>query len=452
MNTPEIHGATSAPSPTTRRNVVAALIGNALEWYDFIIYGFMAQVIATVFFPSDGNRYVSLLLTTAVFGAGFVMRPVGGILLGIYADKRGRKPALQMIMYLMSAAILMITFAPPYAAIGIGAPVIILIARLLQGAATGGEFASATSFLTELAPPGKKGFYASWQFFGQFLAVLVGSSMAALLNRSLTPESLESWGWRVAFLAGLAIAPVAIWMRRHLEETPVFLEAEQQAPTQTFTESLKSNYRGILVSFLLNVPGTAVFYVVLVNMPGYVSKQFGIPADQSFTIQMIAVLWLVILTPTIGWFSDKVSKRAFLTFAYGGLLLSIYPMMQWLGESPSTARLLVMQIVLCTFHAIVCGVLAPAMAEQLPVRVRSTGMTIGYNLAVMVFGGFAPFTLVWLTQATGSSFAPAFYLMVCAPIGLLGCAFMKGRKREAHSLSPASEHTQSQINRHAVSK
>jgi MHS family proline/betaine transporter-like MFS transporter len=191
----------SAPKPI---QVAAAVVGNALEWYDFIIFGFLTVVIARLFFPA-GSQYASLLLTAATFGVGFFMRPVGGILLGLYADHKGRKSALLLIIVLMTVAIAMIGFAPTYAAIGVAAPLIIVLARLLQGLATGGEFASATSFLIETAPPNRRGFYGSWQMVGQGLAVLIGALLGALITRSLAPEALDSWGWRIPFLLGLII-------------------------------------------------------------------------------------------------------------------------------------------------------------------------------------------------------------------------------------------------------
>jgi MHS family proline/betaine transporter-like MFS transporter len=190
----------STPKPL---QVAAAVIGNALEWYDFIIFGFLTVVLARLFFPAE-SQYASLLLTTATFGVGFFMRPVGGILLGLYADHKGRKAALLLIIILMTVAIAMIGFAPTYAAIGVTAPLIIVLARLLQGLATGGEFASATSFLIESAPAHRRGFYGSWQMVGQGLAVLVGALLGALLTRSLSPEALDSWGWRV---------PISTWTR-----------------------------------------------------------------------------------------------------------------------------------------------------------------------------------------------------------------------------------------------
>src|SRR5215510_4890369 len=202
--------------------ITAAVIGNALEWYDFIVFGFFTVIIARLFFPAE-SQYASLLLTTATFGVGFFMRPVGGILLGIYADRRGRKASLLLIIGLMTLAIAVIGFAPTYAAIGIAAPLLIVIARLLQGFSAGGEFASSTAFLIESAPAQRRGFYGSWQMVGQGLAVLTGALLGAFITRVLTPEALDSWGWRVPFLFGLVIGPLGLYIRRRLDETAAFL-------------------------------------------------------------------------------------------------------------------------------------------------------------------------------------------------------------------------------------
>ena len=236
-----------------KHQVVAAVIGNALEWYDFIVFGFLAVIISRLFFPGE-SEYSSLLMATATFGVGFFMRPVGGILLGIYADRRGRKAALQLIIGMMTVSIALIAFAPPYAAIGVAAPLLIVLARLLQGFATGGEFASATSFLIESAPPNRRGLYGSWQMFGQGLAVFCGAGVTALVTNGLSPEALESWGWRIPFIIGLIIGPVGLWMRRHLSETSAFLEA-QQAPKEkrSLVRMLRNHMREVVTVMALTV-------------------------------------------------------------------------------------------------------------------------------------------------------------------------------------------------------
>ena len=220
-------------TPRTRQ-IVAAVIGNALEWYDFVVYGFMTVIISRLFFPTE-SEYASLLLAMATFGVGFFMRPVGGILIGLYADRKGRKAALQLIIGLMTIAVAMIAFAPPYAVIGAAAPVLIVAARLLQGFATGGEFASATAFLVESAPAERRGFFGSLQMVGQSVAALAGASSGMFITQSLTPEQIDQWGWRIPFMIGLLIGPVGLYIRRHLEETEVFKAAHVELPKNIIT-------------------------------------------------------------------------------------------------------------------------------------------------------------------------------------------------------------------------
>ena len=260
-----------------KRQILAAVIGNALEWYDFVVYGFLTVIISRLFFPSD-SEYASLLMAMATFGVGFFMRPVGGILIGLYADRRGRKAALQLIILLMTISIAMIAFAPTYAAIGAAAPILIVLARLLQGMDTGGEFASATSFLVESAPPDRRGFYGSLQMVGQSVAALAGATSGMLITQGLTPEQIDSWGWRLPFLFGLLIGPVGLWIRRHLNETEAFVEASQSAEAPAGLMAIWRSYRrSIAVSFGLVVSGTIMYYVVLIYMPTYAKTQLGIP-------------------------------------------------------------------------------------------------------------------------------------------------------------------------------
>ncbi|EXF91029.1 membrane protein (plasmid) [Pseudomonas fluorescens HK44] len=415
-----------------KRQIVAAVIGNALEWYDFIVFGFLAVVISRLFFPAE-SEYSSLLMTTATFGVGFFMRPVGGVLLGIYADRRGRKAALQLIIGMMTVAIALIAFAPPYAAIGVAAPLLIVFARLLQGFATGGEFASATSFLIESAPPNRRGLYGSWQMFGQGLAVFCGAAITALVTRGLSPEALDAWGWRIPFIIGLIIGPVGLWIRRHLSETNAFLEA-RQAPKekQSLVRMLRNHMREVITVMALTVCGTVSFYVILVYMPTFANQQLNLPLTEAFTAQVIAVALLTLLMPVFGALSDRVGRRMLIIAATAGLLVVLYPLFSWVHAAPSFGRLMTMQVVLCTLLAVFFGPFSAAVAEQFPAGVRSTGLALAYNLAVMVFGGFAQFIVTWLIHTTGLPIAPVFYVMFAVVLGLVAAFFLTDRTHKVH--------------------
>ena len=410
--------------------VAAAVIGNALEWYDFIIFGVLTVVISRLFFPAE-SQYASLLLTTATFGVGFFMRPVGGILLGIYADHKGRKAALLLIIVLMTAAIAMIGFAPTYAAIGVAAPLIIVLARLLQGFATGGEFASATSFLIESAPAHRRGFYGSWQMVGQGLAVLVGALLGALLTRSLAVEALDSWGWRVPFLLGLVIGPVGLFIRRHLQETEAFVEARAAATVrQGFGTTLATHLREVLVCMGLTTSGTISFYVILLYMPTFARTQLHLPLDQAFIAQSIGLVCMIVLTPLSGALSDRIGRKPIIIAALTLYLALVYPLFNWVYDNPSFGSLVIIQIVLCSLLGVFFGPISTAGAEQFAAQARSTGLGIAYNLAVMIFGGFAQFFVTWLIEATGSPIAPSFYVMFGAAIGVVAAFFLVDRARD----------------------
>ncbi len=407
-------------SPVPLRQIVAAVIGNALEWYDFVVYGFLTVIISRLFFPAE-SEYASLLLTMATFGVGFFMRPVGGILIGMYADRRGRKAALQLIIFLMTISIAMIAFAPTYAAIGAAAPALIVLARLLQGVATGGEFASATAFLVESAPAGRRGFYGSLQMVGQSVAALAGAGAGMLITQGLSPEQVDSWGWRLPFLFGLLIGPVGLYIRRHLAETEAFLEASAaQTERVGLRQIWREHRRSVLASFGLVVAGTIMYYVVLIYMPTYAKTQLQIPLGDAFLAQVAGLICLTLAIPVFGSLSDRVGRRPVLMAAMLSYLILPYPLLGWLIAEPVLWRLTVMQIVLCSAVAMSLGPVSTALAEQFPVHLRSTGLALAYNMAVMLFGGFAQLIVTWLIRETGTPLAPAFYVMFGACVGMAG--------------------------------
>ena len=415
--------------PVKTRQILAAVIGNALEWYDFVVYGFMTVILSRLFFPSD-SEYASLLIAMATFGVGFFMRPVGGVLIGMYADRRGRKAALQLIILLMTVSIAMIAFAPTYAAIGVAAPALIVIARLLQGVATGGEFASATAFLIESAPAGRRGLFGSLQMVGQSVAALGGATAGMLVTQGLTPEQLDSWGWRLPFAFGLLIGPVGLWMRRHLEETEAFVEAAHEPKQHVgLAALLREHLRSVLVCFGLVLSSTIMFYVVLIYMPTYAKTQLHIPLNDAFAAQVTGLLCLTVLIPLFGWLSDRIGRRPVLMLAAALYFVLPYPLMGWVLAEPTLARLAVMQMALCSAIAVGFGAISTALAEQFPVRQRSTGLALAYNIAVMLFGGFAQLIVTWLIGVTGTPLAPAYYVMFGAVAGFVAAAFIADRHR-----------------------
>jgi MFS transporter, MHS family, proline/betaine transporter len=361
---------------------------------------------------------------------GFFMRPVGGILLGLYADRHGRKASLLLIIGLMTLAIAMIGFAPTYAAIGIAAPLLIVLARLLQGFSAGGEFASCTSFLIESAPVHRRGFYGSWQMVGQGLAVLTGALLGTFITRIFPPEALDSWGWRIPFLFGLIIGPLGLYIRRRLDETAAFLAMRRNTEKQQpLSAALATHVRPLLATFGIIVSGTISFYVILLYMPTFARTQLQLPLDQAFSAQAIGLACMIVLIPIFGALSDHIGRKPIIVSALILYFVLIYPLFSWMYANPSFASLLTTQVALCCLIGAFAGPMSTALAEQFQAHVRSIGLGTAYNMAVMLFGGFAPFFVTWLIQTTGLPVAPAFYVMFGAAVGLLASLLLRERAR-----------------------
>ncbi len=426
-------------SAVSKRNILAAVIGNALEWYDFLVFAFMTPIVAKLFFPSNPNDpsddINKILMTTAVFGVGFFMRPVGGILLGLYGDRKGRKAAMVMVTGIMAVAIALITFAPTYQGVGIWAPIFIVLARLLQGFAAGGEFGTSTALLIELAPKGKRGFYGSWQMTGQMAALLIGAAVGTLITDFFTQEQLMSWAWRIPFAVGLLIVPVAIYIRRHVEEPETFqkMKAAQEAGTVQqvgVMEMLRTHSRETLVGMGLVVTATVSIYITFTYLVTYSTVTLKLPLRDTFMVQMAGAALMVVLMPFMGAWSDRVGRRPLMIGSLLGYLLVLYPLYAWLCDGPTIAKLMTVQVVVCLFVSVFFGVFSTVMAELFPANVRSVGMSMAYNIAVMVFGGFAQFIVTWLIRATGSPMSPAFYVMFGVVLGFIASFFIRDRAPE----------------------
>lgn len=409
---------------TTRRKAIfATVIGSGLEWFDFSGYAFFAAIIGKLFFPA-GNETTSLLLALATFGVGFVMRPLGGIAFGIYADKVGRKRALSLAMLVMALGSAIIAFAPTYGSIGVAAPGLIVVARMLQGLSAGGEMGGATAFLTEHAPANRKAFYSSWIQTSIGFAVVIGSVTGAIITSSLSPESLISWGWRIPFVIGMLVAPIGYYIRLKIEETPEFASEKRHASTP-LRDVIREHPRGVLSSLLMVVLWTVCTYVILFYIPTYVVKYLHMAQREGFISGIVSGAVLMAMAPVFGALSDRVGKKRVLTMSAVVILIVSYPLFAHLIQSPTFGTLLTFQVIFGVLIAAYTGPILALFTEMFPSRVRTTGLSLAYNGAVTIFGGFASFIITWLAQATGDARSASYYVIFAAVVSLLGTRLMK---------------------------
>ncbi|RDU97281.1 MFS transporter [Trinickia dinghuensis] len=414
-----------------RRAIVASTIGNAFEWYDFIVFGFLSVIIARQFFPSS-NPTVSMLMTTATFGSAFLMRPIGGILLGIYADRAGRKAALSLVILLMTVSSAMMAFTPGYATIGIAAPIVVVLARLQQGLSAGGEFGSATAMLIEYAPAHRRGFYGSWQNFGQFVAAVTAALMGALVTRGLSASALDAWGWRIPFMFGLVIGPVGFYIRTRLHEPPAYEDAAGAVAGKAASmlgTVWREHQAALWIAFGLVVASSVAQYVLNVYLPVYAVRQLGLPVSAPFTVLVATGTLRMILTPFFGSLSDRIGRKPVMGVSMALYVVTIYPLFVWLVAAPSLSHLLATEVVFAVLMAAALGPASTALAELFPTQVRATGLSISYNVATTLFGGFSPFLVTWLITETGNKMMPAYFVTAAMIVGLIALLPMRDAAR-----------------------
>jgi MHS family proline/betaine transporter-like MFS transporter len=409
------------------RPIAAGVIGNVLEWYDFGVYGYLVPTLSVLFFPS-GSAIVSLLLTFAVFGVGFVMRPVGSIVFGIYGDKFGRRKALSAVVFVMAFSTFAIGFLPTYAQVGIAAPIMLVAIRLLQGLSAGGEWGGSTAYIVEFAPEGRRGFLGSWQQVGVGGGFLLGSLTAALLNNTMDKDALLAWGWRVPFLLGITVGLVGAYLRWRLDDTPKFNELEEShtVASAPFMETFREHTRDIFLAFGITLHNTAAYYIALLYMSGYMSTSGGLPRTTALWISTGCLAIFVALLPVSGWLSDRVGRKPMLIASCVGYIILGYPFFLMAGSGSAALAflaLLLMVVLLASYS----GAAVALYAEIFPTRVRYTALSLPYNVAVAVFGGFAPFIATFLIEITGSKRAPALYVIAAAIVTL--AILLKTRER-----------------------
>jgi len=401
---------------TYQRAITAGTIGNVLEWYDFGVYGYLVPTISALFFPS-GDPTVSLLLTFAVFGVGFVMRPIGSIVFGIYGDRYGRRKALSAVIFVMALSTFAIGLLPTYAQVGIAAPILLVVVRLFQGLSTGGEFGGSSAYIVEYAPQHRRGFFGSFQLVGVASGFLLGSLTAALLNAALSADDRLSWGWRLPFLFGISVGLVGAFMRWRLDDTPIFTEAEEQGAVakSPLAEALLRHPRETLLAFASTLHNTVAYYIALIYMTTYMTKVGKLPQGTALWIATGSLAVMIMLLPGLGRLSDRVGRRPLMLFSCAAFIVLGYPFFL-MASSGNLALTIVGQLLMMACYAPYAATCASFLTEIIPTRVRYTSMSVGYNTAVAIFGGFAPFIATWLVSATGSVYSPAAYLIGAAVI------------------------------------
>lgn len=426
---------TAAEAPRSKlATVLRVTSGNFLEMFDFFLFGFYATDIAHAFFPA-GSDYASLMFTFMTFGAGFLMRPLGAVLLGAYVDRVGRRRGLIVTLSIMACGTVLIAFVPGYATIGLLAPVLVLAGRLLQGFSAGVELGGVSVYLAEMAPPGRRGFFVAWQSGSQQVAIMVAAAIGFAVNRLLVPESVAAWGWRVPFFIGCMIIPLLFYVRRSLEETPEFLARKHRPSLSETVASLGRDWRTVGLGMLMMATTTISFYAITVYTPTFGKSVLKLSDADSLVVTFCVGLSNFIWLPVMGALSDRIGRRPILLLFSALTVLTAYPALAWLVGHASFANMLIVLLWLSFLYGSYNGAMVVALTEIVPASVRTAGFSLAYSLATAVFGGFTPTVSTWLIQATGNRAAPAFWMTFGGACGLMATllAYRTGRPRVART-------------------
>ncbi|GAA4514419.1 MFS transporter [Actinoallomurus oryzae] len=418
--------ATAARSPSRAGSVFRAVGGNFLEMFDFSVYGFYAAAIADAIFPSD-NAYLSLMLSLLTFGIGFLMRPLGAIVLGAYIDRHGRRAGLLLSLGLMSVGVLLIALTPGYATIGVAAPVLVLVGRLLQGFSAGAESGGVSVYLAEISTPGRRGFYVSWQSASQQVSVAFAAVIGITLRFTLSPGQMHAWGWRVPFLIGSLIVPFLFWIRVTLQETEDFASrTKRRRPTlPEIYGTLLRNWRTVLAAILLVTLTSVMFYLITAYTPTYAERELGLSPTESFVVTLCVGVSNFVWIPVMGAVSDRIGRMRVLTVFAALVAVTAYPLMAWLVAGPSFPRALTVLLLMSFLYGGYQGVMVVTLTEIMPVTVRAAGFALAYSLAQAIFGGFTPAVATWLIKTTGDKAIPGAWLAVSAVVALLGTLLVR---------------------------
>ena len=423
-----------ASSAGNGKAIFRVVSGNFLEMFDFMVFGFYATAIAKTFFPSD-SAFASLMLALATFGAGFLMRPLGAIFLGAYIDRHGRRKGLIITLALMAMGTVLIACVPGYATLGVAAPLLVLLGRLLQGFSAGVELGGVSVYLAEIATPGRKGFFVSWQSASQQAAVVFAGLLGVGLNHWLSPEEMGEWGWRIPFLLGCMIVPVIFVIRRSMEETPEF-EARKHHPTLgEIMRSIRLNFGLVLGGMALVVMTTVSFYLITAYTPTFGKAELHLTDLEALLVTVCIGLSNFFWLPVMGALSDKIGRRPLLLGATLLAILTAYPALSWLVANPSFSHLLIVELWLSFLYGSYNGAMVVALTEIMPIEVRTTGFSLAYSLATATFGGFTPAACTYLIHVLDNKAAPGLWLTGAAVLGLIATVVLF--RGDSHELRTA---------------
>ncbi|OKL53969.1 MFS transporter [Bowdeniella nasicola] len=414
-----------------RKAATASFIGNFVEWFDYATYGYLAVVIGHVFFP-QADPVAQRIATFSIFALSFILRPIGAMLWGTWGDKYGRRWALSWSILIMTMATAAISLIPPYATIGIAAPILLLLLRMIQGFSASGEYAGAATFLSEYAPSEKRGMYTSLVPASTATGLLVGSLFITGMYAMLTDAQIESWGWRIPFMLALPLGLVGRYIRTHLEDSPVYREMQEASEEKAkapavrvpVTYVFKHHFRELAISFGVATLNAVAFYLVLSYMPTYLTQELGMDEQPAFVAQSIALVVYVGAIFGMGHLSDIVGRRRMLISACFGFIIFTVPLFLML-KTPTFIPVLAVLIVFNVLLTANDGTLATFLAETFPTKVRYTGFALSFNLANAIFGGTAAAISTWLISVTGSTLAPAWYLVGISALAMIGMILTK---------------------------
>ncbi|HCI6420978.1 TPA: MFS transporter [Klebsiella quasipneumoniae subsp. similipneumoniae] len=426
-----MHSTTSLMSTRDRLGAILRVTsGNFLEQFDFFLFGFYATYIAHTFFPAS-SEFASLMMTFAVFGAGFLMRPIGAIVLGAYIDKVGRRKGLIVTLTIMATGTFMIVLIPSYQTIGLWAPLLVLIGRLLQGFSAGAELGGVSVYLAEIATPGRKGFYTSWQSGSQQVAIMVAAAMGFALNAVLEQSAISDWGWRIPFLFGCLIVPFIFVLRRKLEETQEFTARRHHLAMRQVFATLLANWQVVIAGMMMVAMTTTAFYLITVYAPTFGKKVLMLSASDSLLVTLLVAISNFFWLPVGGALSDRFGRRPVLIAMTLLALATAWPALTMLANAPSFLMMLSVLLWLSFIYGMYNGAMIPALTEIMPAEVRVAGFSLAYSLATAVFGGFTPVISTALIEYTGDKASPGYWMSFAAVCGLLATCYLYRRSAVA---------------------